>query len=242
MLERHRRQGGSRCSQGRRKDQIRAVAVCEQCVLSGPDIPCLWQTPEASAAAQDSSSGRHTARTEARHRPLSLLPIALLQHVTVLDLCRAGSFQAVLACWDMPLTAASNDLCVCVDACRKAAQENLTQAFLSSYILMHKHFKDCTSRRVSFLPTGERYVLIGEQESMIEKNTWTGMGAGARRAGTLALQTWGKHPGARQKGAGSDPSHPPPPDDYLHAVTSSISSVAHSAQPCCTCGGTVQEW
>ena len=35
---------------------------------------------------------------------------------------------------------------------------------------MHKHFKDCTSRRVSFLPTGERYVLIGEQESMLEKN------------------------------------------------------------------------
>ena len=46
----------------------------------------------------------------------------------------------------------------------------MTQAFSLSYISTHKQFKDCTSRHVSFLPTGERYFLIGEQESIIENN------------------------------------------------------------------------
>ena len=53
--------------------------------------PGLRQTPEASAAAQDSSGGWHTARTEAGLRLLSLLTITLLRHVTVLDLRRTGS-------------------------------------------------------------------------------------------------------------------------------------------------------
>ena len=94
---------------------------------------------------------------------------------------------------------------------------------LSLLSLLRIYLDDSSSRHASL------HLWRGKISQWLDnkgRSTWTEAGAG--RAGSLGLQTWWKHPGARRRAAGSGPSHPPPPDHHLHAVNSPQSAAVHT--------------
>ena len=68
--------------------------------------------------------------------------------------------QALLACWVMPLNAASNDLCVCVHAYGEASQEDVTQAHSPSYFDAQV-IQGVQQQACVLLPIGKSESLIG---------------------------------------------------------------------------------
>ena len=115
--------------------------------------------------------------------------------MSLLSTCaKLAALQALLACRVMSLIAACNDLCVCVHACGKAAQEDVTKAptllYFNAQVIQGVQQQACV-----LLPTGESDSLLSKYIREINLD-----GGGGRKSWDPGAADMVEAPGCQTEG------------------------------------------